>query len=295
MKIAVIHDAPVPTTLSRQLLYAIMRRGHDAIYVRLSRLVPGIVGGEAVVLRSKSRRLEIDGGVVRGVGIANPPEEVSRRIGVLRILEESGTILVNPVQPTVLARDKLITTFLLARAGIPVPDTMVVNDPYEAHEIVKSWGKVVMKPMQGSMGYGARLVDDPDTAFMVAKVWTSLSIPVYIQRFMRDKPRDIRALIIDGEFLGAIYRYAPKGGWKTNVSQGGKAVKADVDAVVRELAVRATEVLGLVYAGVDIGEADDSYVVYEVNSVPSWAGFEAATGISPADKIVEALIKRIKR
>ncbi len=295
MRIAVIHDAPVPTTLSRQLLYAIMRRGYEAIYVRLSRLVPGIVNGEAVVLRSRSRRLEIDGGIIRGIGIANPPEEVSRRVGVLRILEESGTVLVNPVQPMVLARDKLATTFLLARAGIPVPDTVVVNDPYEAHEIVKSWGKVVMKPIQGSMGYGARLVDDPDTAFIVAKVWTSLSMPVYIQRFMRDRPRDIRAFIVDGEFLGAIYRYAPEGGWKTNVSQGGKAVKAEVGAEVEELAVKAAEVLGLVYAGVDIGEVGDTYVVYEVNSVPSWAGFEAATGISPANKIVDALLRRIRR
>lgn len=295
MRIAVIHDAPVPTTMSRQLLYAIMRRGHEAIYVRLSRLVPGIVNGEAVVLRPRFRRLEIDGGIVRGVGIANPPEEVSRRLGVLRILEESGAVLINPVQPMVLARDKLTTTFILARAGIPVPDTVVVNDPYEAHEIVKSWGKVVMKPIQGSMGYGARLVDDPDTAFIVAKVWTSLSMPVYIQRFMRDRPRDIRAFIVDGELLGAIYRYAPEGAWKTNVSQGGKAVKAEVSAEVEELAVKAAEALGLVYAGVDIGEVSGVYVVYEVNSVPSWAGFEAATGISPADKIVDALLRRIKR
>ncbi len=295
MKIAVIHDAPVPTTLSRQLLYAIMRRGHEAVYVRLSRLVPGVINGEAVVLRSRSRRLEIDGGIVRGIGIANPPEEVARRIDILRILEGSGTVLINPVQPTVLARDKLATTFLLARAGIPVPDTVVVDDPYEAHEIVKSWGKVVMKPMQGSMGYGARLVSDPDTAFIVAKMWTSLSMPVYIQKFMRDRPRDIRAFVVDGEFLGAIYRYAPKGGWKTNVSQGGKSVKADVDAEVEELAIKAAEVLGLVYAGVDIGEVGDSYVVYEVNSVPSWAGFEAATGISPADDIVRSLLIRIRK
>jgi len=294
MKIAVIHDAPVPTTLSRQLLYAVMRRGHDAVYVRLSRLVPGVVEGEAVVLRSRSKRLEIDGGIVRGIGIANPPEEVSRRIGVLRILEESGTVLINPVWPTVNARDKLITTLLLAKAGIPVPDTVVVSDPYEAYEIARSWGKIVMKPVQGSMGYGARLVDDPDTAFIVAKVWTGLSMPVYIQRFMRDKPRDIRAFVVDREFLGAIYRYAPEGEWKTNVSQGGRAVRADVDAEVKELAIRATEVLGLVYAGVDIGEVGGSYVVYEVNSVPSWAGFEAATGISPAEKIVDALIRRIR-
>ena len=295
MRIAVIHDAPVPTILSRQLLYTIMRKGHEAIYVRLSRLVPGIVRGEAVVLRSRSRRLEIDGGIVRGIGIANPPEEVSRRIDVLLILEGSGTVLINPVQPTVIARDKLVTTYLLANAGIPVPDTVVVNDPYEAYEIAKSWGKIVMKPMQGSMGYGAHLIDNPDTAFIVAKVWTSLSMPVYIQRFMREKSRDIRAFVVDGEFIGAIYRYAPKNSWKTNVSQGGKAVKAGVDAEVKELAIKAAETLGLVYAGVDIGEVNDTYVVYEVNSVPSWAGFEAATGISPAEKIVDALLKRIKR
>lgn len=295
MRIAVIHEAPVPTTLSRELLYAIMRKGHEAIYVRLSRLVPGIIDGRAVILRSRSRYLEIDGGIVRGIGIANTPEEISRRLSVLRMLEGSGSVLVNPVQPMITARDKLVTTYLLAEASIPVPDTVVVNDPYEAYEIVKSWGRVVMKPLQGSMGYGANMVDDPDTAFVVAKVWTSLSMPVYIQRFMRDAPRDIRAFVVDGELLGAVYRYAPEGGWKTNVSQGGKAVKAEIGAEVGELAVKATEALGLVYAGVDIGEVNDTYVVYEVNSVPSWAGFEAATGISPADKIVEALLRRIRR
>lgn len=53
--------------------------------------------------------------------------------------------------------------------------------------------------------------------------------------------------------------------------------------------------LKLHYAGIDIGESSDGYVVFEVNAAPQWSGFMSATGINPAEKIAEYIIRSIRR
>ncbi|MCD6323761.1 MAG: 30S ribosomal protein S6--L-glutamate ligase, partial [Desulfurococcales archaeon] len=97
------------------------------------------------------------------------------------------------------------------------------------------------------------------------------------------------------EVLGGMYRYAPKNEWKTNVAQGASVQQAELTPELEELALRATEVLKLHYSGVDIGEVEGGYVIYEVNAMPNWQGFHAATGISPASKIADLVISLAKR
>jgi glutathione synthase/RimK-type ligase-like ATP-grasp enzyme len=55
------------------------------------------------------------------------------------------------------------------------------------------------------------------------------------------------------------------------------------------------EVLGLDYGGVDIAETKEGYHILEVNPTMSWQGFKQATGINPADYIVDYLLEKIKK
>ena len=294
-RVAIIHEAPVPPPSARQLLIAFMKRGAETLYLRLSRLSSYITRRGMLVGYRMARALDLDVAVIRGIGVTTTAETLLKRLDVLRSLEYQGVLTINPADSLLVARDKLATLLRLRKAGLPTPETAVVEDVYEVSEIVREWGDVVIKPIMGSMGYGSVRTSNPDVAFIIAKTWLTYGQPIYLQRYERRGERDIRVLVVGNEVLGAIYRYAPPYSWKTNVSQGGKAERVKPDSELVELALRATKALGLYYSGVDIGETDGGYVIYEVNSSPQWRGFMTATGVNPAEKIAELALNMAKR
>lgn len=296
MRIAVIHEAPVPPQSARELLTELLRRGVSVLYLRISRLNSEVLrDGVLRVSYGSDHLIEIDGGLVRGVGSVASMETLLKRVNTLKQFEMNGVLLVNSTEGFLNARDKYRATQLLASSGIRVPETKITEDVYVLSETVRAWGKTVIKPLIGSMGYGSLLVTDPDIAYIIGKTWLSHSQPLLIQKYTRARDRDIRVFVVGEEILGAIYRHKPENTWKTNVAQGARVEKAPVDNELAELSIKATKTLKLDYAGVDVGETEDGYVVYEVNAMPNWQGFYAGTGISPAPKIVDYLLKKLRK
>jgi len=296
LRVAVIHEAPVPPQTARELLTELLRKGVSVLYLRISRLNGEVLkDGSLRISYGSDHLVEIDGGLVRGVGSVASMETLLKRVNILKQLEISGVLLVNSSEGFLNARDKYRATQLLASSGVRVPETKITEDVYVLSETVRSWGKTVIKPLIGSMGYGSLLVSDPDIAYIIGKTWLSHSQPLLIQKYTRAKERDIRVFIVGDEILGAIYRYKPENTWKTNVAQGARVEKAPVDADLAELSLKATRVLKLDYAGVDVGETEDGYVIYEVNAMPNWQGFYAGTGVNPAPKIVDYLLRKLKK
>ncbi len=294
MKVAVIHDVPVPPSTTRQIFVALMKRGVDTTYLRVSRMTPVIGRGTSAIIYGR-RVIEVDAAIVRGLGMVTSTEAIFKRVDVLKQMRDSGTLIVNSPESILNARDKLRSMQLLSTAGLPIPDTVVTEDLVVVVNVVREWGKCVIKPLMGSMGYGAVLTDDPDVAYMVAKVWISHNQPVMIQKYVRSVNRDIRVFVVGDEVLGGIYRYAPEGSWKTNVAQGARVERAELNREIKELALEATRRLELLYAGVDIGEFEGGYVIYEVNSMPNWLGFMEGTGINPAEYLAELVVALLRK
>jgi len=296
MRVAVIHDSPIPTLSSRQLMLAFMRRGAETSYLRISRLVSVIDEGGIKVRYGAGDEVSLDAAVVRNLGFLASVEQIFRRVNIIRQIESSGTLVLNPINSMLMARDKYASILALRTNGLNVPATAVVEDVFTAVEIARRWGDVVIKPMMGSMGYGSIRTSDPDVVFIVAKTWLSHGQPIYIQKYVNKPDRDIRVFVVGDDVLGGYYRYAPEGSWKTNVAQGARTERIDkLSDEVRELALKATKVLNLHYAGVDIGECDSGYVIFEVNAAPQWAGFMSVTGINPAEKIAEYVVNTLRR
>ena len=112
----------------------------------------------------------------------------------------------NKPDAMLLARDKFASLMRMKNAGIPVPNTALVEDPFEVMRLVEKWGEVVIKPVVGSLGLGSVKVSDPDIAFRVAKAILSVNQPVYVQKYVRKPDRDIRVIVIGNRVLGSIYR-----------------------------------------------------------------------------------------
>jgi ribosomal protein S6--L-glutamate ligase len=229
--------------------------------------------------------------VLRALGRFPLFETLLKRVAVMKQLLDQGVPVVNHPYTLLLARDKYTSLRLLASRGLPVPKTVVTEDPYEALHLVEQWGKAVIKPLAGTMGLGSFMVSDVDTAYRVLELIASLRQPIYVQEYVEKKGnRDIRVFVVGDMVVAAAYRIARPGTWKTNVAQGARTEPAKIPPEVEELAIKAARALGLCYAGVDIAETSEgSYVIFEVNASPLWRGLYGATGVDPSDYIVSFL------
>jgi RimK family alpha-L-glutamate ligase len=267
------------------------RLGVKPRYLRISRMWGGIRTG----LYYGSHLLDVDGAVVRSLGFIVNVEQLERRATLLRQAEMMGRVLINPVEPLLKARDKYHSLLVLERSGVRVPRTAVTEDLGAAVKLVEEWGTVVVKPIIGSMGRGALRISSPDEAFTVFRTLLSLGQPLYIQEYIEKPGRDIRVFTVGGSVVAAAYRYAVPGSWKTNVAQGGRMVAMEPDEQLAETAIRASEALGLEYAGIDVVEAQDGYMVFEANASPLWRGLQEATGVDVAIHIVSRLLELLRR
>ncbi len=293
MKIAVVQDTPRPGWTARRLLKAIELQGHRPIYLMIQYISAGI--GTNCPLLYQGRCLQLDAMVLRSLGRTPAFELILKRIAVLQHAADEGITIVNPVNSMLLARDKYTSLRLLARKGIPVPRTLLTEDPYEALRVVHEWGDIVIKPLSGTMGLGSYRARDVDMAYRIINAITSLGQPVYVQEFIEKKNnRDIRAFVVGDKVIAAVYRIAAPGSWKTNVAQGARTEPAQLNEDVHSMAVKATKILGLYYAGVDLAETRDGYVVFEVNAAPMWRGLQQATGVDPAPEIIRMVVELVK-
>lgn len=240
---------------------------------------------------------ELDAVIVRDVG-AGTLEGVSFRFDILRQLEMNGTPVINTPQAIQNAANKYHSTCLLAQANLPVPRTRAVQSTEGALNALAEFGDAVIKPIFGYKGIGIVRIKD-GTAFHPNNEPRPESIEqlidelirekemLYIQEFITNPGRDIRAFVVNGSVIGAIYRTAADGSWLNNLSQGGTAARCVLSPEQEEICIRAAETIGTVFAGVDIIEGPNGPVILEVNGTPSGAGIYEAWGINAAEQIID--------
>ena len=220
-------------------------------------------------------------------------QAVTLRLGVLHALRELGVTVWNDARAIERCVDKSMTSFLLARAGIPTPETWVTESRGAAAAIVRREASpLVLKPLFGSQGRGLKLVRTPadlPSPPEVAGVY-------YLQRYVaveRDGFRDFRLLVCQGRVVAAMMRHAAH--WITNVKRGGRPVAAFADAAMKDLALRAARAVGADFAGVDIlHEADGRPMVLEVNSMPAWSGLQKVTPVRIASVMAGELMAALR-
>src|SRR3954470_22652409 len=215
----------------RDLRRAAASLGHVAEAVDFRRVTAGL-GVAADSLAG------FDGVMVRTM----PPgslEQVVFRMDVLHRLQARGVAVLNPPSAIETCVDKYLTTARLAAAGLAVPPTIVCQHADAALEAFTALGgDVVVKPLFGSEGRGMVRVSDPDLAWRTFRALERLQSVLYLQRFVAHPGWDLRAFVLGGRVLAAMRRYA-RGGWRTNVAQGGKGVPVQATAEEETLALRA--------------------------------------------------------
>jgi ribosomal protein S6--L-glutamate ligase len=209
---------------------------------------------------------------------------------VLHHLEARGVRILNPPRAVELCVDKYLASARLAAAGLRVPPTVVCQHADAALEAFTALGgDVVVKPLFGSEGRGMVRVSDPDLAWRTFRTLERVQSVLYLQQFIAHPGWDLRAFVLGGRVIAAMRRHA-KGGWRTNVAQGGAGEAVRLTAGQEELALAAARAVGAPLAGVDLlpGPAGEWYIL-EVNAVPGWRALAPLAGVDVAAAILHFL------
>src|SRR4051812_38045642 len=119
---------------ARQLRAAFAARGVRATLVKLPDCAIETQSASGLALSGFGGRLP-DAVFVRGMAGA-PFETITLRLGILHALREAGVPVWNDARAIERCIDKSMTSFLLARAGLPTPATWVTESLPQAQAIV---------------------------------------------------------------------------------------------------------------------------------------------------------------
>ncbi len=286
MRAAIVVTDPSDWT-AQALLHSLTRKGIKADFLNFKDLIGCIKCRPS--FRCAGRDLEeLDFILVRDLGRSGA-SDVAFRFETLMALQEGGVNVINPPQAIARAANKFATSLALQRAGVPTPRTAVTTSLEEAQAVLHNLGRAVSKPLFGFKGREIFLLQDGVQADL-DRLESILNMEglVYLQEFIAmDRPRDIRAFVVDGAVLGAIYRHAPPGQWISNLARGGHPAACPIIPKLQDLAGRAAEAVGAVYCGVDLLETAAGLSVIEVNGTPSAKGIFQALGLDATAAIAE--------
>ena len=277
-----------------ELCRALAEQGGTGVVVPYEGLVARLGSEADTGLRSGATSIDDADAVLPRIIPAGSLEQIIFRVDALHRLDDRGQVVINTPGAIERTVDKFWTSALLEQAGLPVPTTVVCEQPDEALAAFRTLGDVIIKPLFGSMGLGMVRVSDAEMAFRVSRTLEAIRGVYYLQRAIDHDGADVRAFVVGDRVVGAIERRAPS--WRTNIARGGRATPLTLPSAWSDLALRAARAVGADYAGVDLLPARDGTVyVVEVNGIPGWRGLQEATSTDVAAAIVDHLRTRLAR
>ena len=186
----------------------------------------------------------------------------------LGALEARRVVVLNDAAALFATHDKLLSARLLRRAELPHPKTAHIR-PDRPFPAVRP--PVVVKPRFGSGGKGVTRCDDEDSlvetlARLSGSTWFEQQ-GVLVQELVPPQGYDLRILVAAERIVGAIFRIAAEGEWRTNIALGGvRRPVPDPPKEACEVALAAARAAGAALVGVDlVRDVDGSWIVIELN------------------------------
>ncbi|MCD4752919.1 MAG: lysine biosynthesis protein LysX [Anaerolineaceae bacterium] len=220
-------------------------------------------------------------------------------LNILRVLNAWGLPTVNTAKVAETCGDKLATSAVLAKAGLPQPRNLAAFSTKAALDAIETIGyPVVIKPVVGSWGRLLAKINDRDAAEAVLEhksVLGSVQHSIfYIQEYIEKPGRDIRVFVMGDRAITAIYRKSQH--WITNTARGGEGEVCKITPELEKICIGAAQAVGGGVLAIDILEHPDrGFLINEINHTMEFHTLMPITGVDVSGLLVDYLIKVAKR
>jgi ribosomal protein S6--L-glutamate ligase len=211
-------------------------------------------------------------------------------LAVVRQFDLMGVPVLNGAVAIARSRDKLRALQLLTRRNVDIPTTVCARSPAGIDAALQIVGgcPAIVKLQQGTQGIGTMIAETSQAVHSLLETLWAMGQDIVLQEYVREsKGRDIRALVVGGKVVASMRRVAKPGEFRSNLHRGGKGDRLKLPREYRIAAIKATKVMGLEVAGVDMLEAKSGPKILEINSSPGLEGIERATGFDVAGALCE--------
>jgi ribosomal protein S6--L-glutamate ligase len=203
----------------------------------------GLEPGDLVIARSRHPLAAalLDAAVARGARGLHPTASVQR------------------------VRDKATCALALARSGLPIPETVLVQRPEELGQLPDAMFPIVLKPVFGDNARGVQILRT--RAALDAVAWSGELL--LAQSYVDAGGFDVK-LYVAGEHVWATRRPSPL------LDPHAEATQVAVTPALRRIAEGCRGEFGLHLFGVDVLESGAGLAIVDVNEFPNYTGLDEA-------------------
>lgn len=235
----------------------------------------------------------LDGLAVKKVGPAYSPELLDR-LELLRFIEARGVRIFSRPDRIIAVLNRLTCTVSMARAGTPLPPTVVTEDVDQAARAVEGFGLSVLKPLYTSKARGMVLIDPANGLREdLANFQAAGNAIIYAQKRLDLPGQDLGVVFLGGEYLATYARVANSNSWNTTHRAGGKYASYEPSDEVIKIAQRAQDIFGLDFTSVDVAETAQGPVVFEVSAFGGFRGLLEGCDIDAASTYAGYIVREL--
>ena len=267
-----------------RLVEAGNKRGYHVRVIDYMRCYMNITSSKPTIFYGGESLEKVDA-VIPRIGASN----TFYGTAVVRQFEMMGSFCVNSSSAITDSRDKLRSLQILAEAGINMPITGFASHTKDIEGVIESVGSVplIMKLLQGTQGQGVVLAETKKAAESVMSAFRQLDADIMVQEFIKEsRGTDIRAFVVGDYVVAAMRRTANEDEFRSNLHRGGVIEPVAITEEESRMAIKASKILGLQIAGVDLMRSSRGPLILEVNSSPGLQGIEASSNLDVAGKIL---------
>lgn len=221
---------------------------------------------------------------------------ITARNNLIEMCRKRGVFCVNHESYLRWERmDKIIQHGVFVRNKIEVVPTKIF---YTKNDLVKNSFRypVIAKQAFGFQGKSVVKIDGEEEMKSFIYSIEEKDLGLYLWQKFLPVGWDLRVVIVGGRAIGGMKRSAVGSEFRSNFSLGGKVEKWQLSKEEIGLAEKTARVCGLDYGGVDImKDRQGNNYILEINRACQYKGFEKATGINVAKKILEMLVAGCNR
>jgi len=217
---------------------------------------------------------------------------------IVKQFELEGVFSTAKSSGILMARNKVSTLQIMAKKGIPIPQTVFSINPDNVGEQIGLLGgpPVIIKLQEGTQGKGVILAESTKSAKSMIDTLYNMNTGILLQEFIEEaNGEDLRVIVVGNRVVAGMKRTSGLDEFRSNVHRGADTATVKLTQREKFIALSATKILGLGVAGVDLIRSKNGPLLIEVNASPGLKGIEGASGVNVAKHIIQFVEKHGRR